>query len=130
MSSWGVLLALAGYSYSGPEMRMGFAPKMNADAFKTVWTAGAGWGTYAQTTEAGGGLAIILEAGGGAVDLRELDITLPPSAAGRAVRSVRTWHTGTPAAASVRREGDMIRIILAIPVQVAPGKPLALTIAY
>jgi hypothetical protein len=109
---------------------MGFAPKMNADAFNTVWTAGSGWGTFAQKTEAGGGMAVTLEAGGGTVDLRELDITLPPSAAGKAVRSVRTWHTGTPAAASVRREGDMIRIILANPVHVAPGKPLALTVAF
>lgn len=28
MSSWALLLALSGYSYSGPEMRLGFSPQM------------------------------------------------------------------------------------------------------
>ncbi len=56
MSSWGVLTALSGFSYSGPEMRMGFDPKMNADDFRTVWTAGSGWGVY--SPEGRGGRAL------------------------------------------------------------------------
>ena len=48
MSSWGVLLALSGFSYSAPEMSMTFDPKVSAADFRTVWTAGSGWGTYAQ----------------------------------------------------------------------------------
>jgi hypothetical protein len=130
MSSWGVLLALSGQTYSGPEMRIGFAPKMNPDDFRTVWTAGSGWGTYSQKAEAGSGLAVALEAGSGALVLKEIDLALPPSAAGKTVRSVKTFHTGLPAAASVRKEGDTLRVILAKPIRVEPGKPLALVIAY
>jgi hypothetical protein len=129
MSSWGVLTALAGYSYSAPEMRMGFDPKMNADDFLTVWTAGSGWGTYSQKAEAGSGLAIGLETKAGAIDLKELDFTLPPGAAGKAVRSIKTVHAGSTVPVSVRREGDTIRVLLTKPVRVEPGKPLALAIA-
>jgi hypothetical protein len=130
MSSWGVLLALGGYSYSGPEMRMGFAPKMNAEDFRTVWTAGSGWGTYAQKSDAAGGMAISLEAGAGTVDLKEFDVSLPPAAAGKTVRSVKALQAGSAAAASVRREGETLRIILLKPVRVEPGKPLAVTVAF
>ena len=45
--------ALSGQAYSGPEMRIGFEPKVNADDFRTVCTAGSGWGTYSQ--KGGGG---------------------------------------------------------------------------
>jgi hypothetical protein len=130
MSSWGVLLALSGQTYSGPEMRIGFAPKMNTDDFRTVWTAGPGWGTYSQKVEAGSGMTVALEAGSGALVLKEIDLALPPAAAGKTVRSVKTFHAGSPAAASVRKEGDTIRVILTKPVRVEPGKPLALTIAF
>jgi len=52
------------------------------------------------------------------------------AAAGKTVRSVRTFHTGSPAAASIRKEGNTIRVILMKTVRVEPGKPLALTIAF
>jgi hypothetical protein len=130
MSSWGVLTALSGFAYSGPEMRMGFDPKMNAGDFRTVWTAGSGWGTYSQKAEAGSGMAVTLEAGGGSLVLKELDLTLPAAAAGKTIRSVKTFHSGSPAAASIRKEGDTIRVILTRPVRVEPGKPLALAIAF
>lgn len=130
MSSWGVLLALSGYSYSGPEKRMAFDPKLNADDFRTVWTAGSGWGIYSQKTAAGSGMTVALEAESGALELKELDVTLPPGAAGKTVRTVKTLHSGSPAAASVRKEGDIIRVILVRPVRVEPGRPLALAIAF
>jgi non-lysosomal glucosylceramidase len=128
MSSWGVLLALAGLTYSGPEMRMGFDPKMNADGFRTVWTAGSGWGTYSQTAGLGKALSIRLEAGAGALDLKELDVTLPPAAAGKNVRSVKSALGEDPAAASIRKTGDAIRVFWAKPVHIEPGRPLTLEI--
>jgi hypothetical protein len=130
MSSWGVLLALAGLSYSGPEMRMGFAPKMNADDFRTVWTAGSGWGTYSQKADPAKGLVAGLEAAAGGIDLKEFDLTLPPEAAGKDVRSIKTQVAGAPATASFRKEGDIIRVFWIKPVRVEPGKPLAVAIAF
>jgi len=130
MSSWGVLLALSGYSYSGPEKRMGFDPKMNADDFRTVWTAGSGWGIYSQKAGAGGTLALRLEAGAGSVELTELDFTLPPAFAGKAFRSIKAAAAGTAPAATVRKTGDAVRVILMKPVRVEPGQPLAVDVVF
>jgi hypothetical protein len=129
MSSWGVLLALAGISYSGPEMRMGFDPKMNADDFRTVWTAGSGWGTYSQKL-AGKALSATLETRAGTIELRELDLTIPPGAGAAAVRSVKPALGGASAAAQVRREGSTIRVIWPNPVRVEPGKALTLAVQF
>jgi non-lysosomal glucosylceramidase len=129
MSSWGVLLALAGISYSGPEMRMGFDPKMNADDFRSVWTAGSGWGTYSQKL-AGKAMAVTLEARSGALEIRELDLTVPPGAGAAAVRSVKPAVGGASAAAQVRREGSTIRVIWMNPIRVEPGKALTLAVQF
>jgi len=130
MSSWGVLLALAGISYSAPEMRMGFDPKMNAEDFRTVWTAGSGWGTYAQKAEAGRGMTLSLDVAAGALDLRELDFALPPGAGAAGVRSVKASLAGAPAAASIRREGSTIRVLWLKPVRVEPGRSLTLSVQF
>jgi hypothetical protein len=130
MSSWGVLLALAGFSYSGPEMRIGFDPKMNAGDFRTVWTAGSGWGRYSQKADAAKGMTLGLEADAGAIDLKEFDLTLPPDAAGKSVRSIRTRVAGVPAAVTFRKTGDSVRVFWMNPVRVEPGKPLTLDITF
>jgi hypothetical protein len=130
MSSWGVLLALAGFSYSGPEMRIGFDPKMNAGDFRMVWTAGSGWGRYSQKADAAKGMTLGLEADAGAIDLKEFDLTLPPDAAGKSVRSIRTRVAGVPAAVTFRKTGDSVRVFWMNPVRVEPGKPLTLDITF
>jgi hypothetical protein len=48
MSSWSLILALAGFDYSAPESRIRFAPKVNARNFRTFFSTGSGWGTYSQ----------------------------------------------------------------------------------
>jgi non-lysosomal glucosylceramidase len=130
MSSWGVLLALSGQSYSGPEMRMGFDPKMNAGDFRTVWTTGSGWGAYSQKMASEKSLILKLEAGAGALDLKEFDFVLPPKAAGKLVRAIKPALGGAPAAASFRKEGDTLRVFWMNPVRVEPGKPLTLDITF
>jgi hypothetical protein len=130
MSSWGVLLALSGQSYSGPEMRMGFDPKMNADDFRTVWTAGSGWGVYAQKTNAGQGMTVSLEAQAGAVKLQEFDFRIPAGTGATAVRSLKAALAGTAAPAAVRREGSTVRVFLSRPIVVEPGQPLTLTVQF
>lgn len=129
MSSWGVLLALSGFSYSGPEKRMGFDPRMNADDFRTVFTAGSGWGTYSQKT-AGKGMSVTLETRAGSLELRELDVAVPPGIGQAAVRSVKPAVGGATAAAQVRREGSTVRVIWPNPVRVEPGRPLTLTVQF
>jgi hypothetical protein len=130
MSSWGVLLALSGFSYSGPEMRMGFDPKMNADDFRTVWTAGSGWGVYFQKAEAGKPFAAGLETWGGTVDLKEFTLALPPSLAGKKVRSVAATADGLSRKPAFFQSGNVVRIQWSKPIRVEPGKPLSLEIAF
>jgi hypothetical protein len=48
MSSWSVKLALDGFTYSVPEKRLGFAPRINADDYQTFWSTGTAWGVYRQ----------------------------------------------------------------------------------
>lgn len=49
LASWGVLIALCGFEYDGPGRHLGFAPRMNEEAFRCAFTAAEGWGTIAQT---------------------------------------------------------------------------------
>ncbi|MFQ5808555.1 MAG: GH116 family glycosyl hydrolase, partial [Armatimonadota bacterium] len=48
MASYAVLTALSGFSYSAPEQRMGFAPRLSERDFKVFFSVGSGWGEYAQ----------------------------------------------------------------------------------
>jgi non-lysosomal glucosylceramidase len=48
MASYGLLLALSGFSFDAGAGRMGFAPKIHEKDFRTFWTLGDAWGTYAQ----------------------------------------------------------------------------------
>jgi len=79
MSSWGLLLALSGYSYSGPEMRMGFSPQVYPEDFRTFWTAGSGWGNYFQKVKGPKTIEAGLAVASGTVQLKELSVCPPPS---------------------------------------------------
>ena len=48
MASWGLILALSGFSYDMIEGRIDFQPRINLDDFKTFWSTGTAWGTYEQ----------------------------------------------------------------------------------
>ncbi|WP_105614767.1 GH116 family glycosyl-hydrolase [Vallitalea okinawensis] len=49
LASWGLLIALSGFTYDMTKDEMDFAPKINQDNFKTFWSTGKAWGTYTQT---------------------------------------------------------------------------------
>lgn len=48
MSSWSLLLALSGFTYSAPQRRLGFAPAVAADDFRCLYTTAGAWGVYHQ----------------------------------------------------------------------------------
>jgi hypothetical protein len=76
MSSWSVKLALDGFAFSLPEGRLGFAPKINREDYRTFWSTGTGWGCYSQRLKEG---EFRLEALYGSQTIRRLELAdLPP----------------------------------------------------
>jgi uncharacterized protein (DUF608 family) len=51
LASWGVLTALSGFDYHGPNGRLRFAPRLTPHDFKAAFTAAEGWGAFAQKRE-------------------------------------------------------------------------------
>jgi len=130
MSSWGVLLALGGVSYSGPEMRMGFDPKVGADDFRTVWTAGSGWGSYAQKIIGGKTAELKIEAAAGELTLKEFSFTVPPAMQTAKVKSLKGTLGNAPTKPAFKREGAVVRILWLKPVVIKPGDALALEVQF
>jgi hypothetical protein len=130
MSSWGVLLALSGFSYSGPDMKMGFDPKVAAEDFRTVWTAGPGWGTYVQKISDGKAAELKVEVESGGLTLREFVFTAPASLQAIKVKSLRGTLGNTGTKPSFKKVGSVVRVLWGKPVVVKPGEPLALELQF
>jgi non-lysosomal glucosylceramidase len=79
MSSWGLLLALSGFSYSGVDMTLGFAPRMYPEDFRTFWSTGSGWGEYFQKVKDEKGVEVGLTIAAGETKLKEFFFALPPA---------------------------------------------------
>jgi hypothetical protein len=44
LSSWSLVTALSGFTFSAPERRLGFAPRVSPRDFRCFFTTGDGWG--------------------------------------------------------------------------------------
>ena len=75
LSSWSLLTALSGYHYSAPDLRLAFAPRLNASDFRCLFTTGSGWGTFRQKVSPRDAVAT-LELTGGTLTLGELGLQL------------------------------------------------------
>ena len=108
MSSYGALITVSGFRHSGPDGMLGFSPTLNADAFKSAFTAAQGWGTYQRskvsqrTTE-----TITLKRG--TLRLRKFECTLPANTLGFLAQAKRN---GTIVAASFTLTGSTLRCTL------------------
>ena len=51
MSSYGLLLALSGFTFDKGAGIIGFAPRICQDSFTTFWALDGAWGSYAQTAK-------------------------------------------------------------------------------
>ncbi|HOV74651.1 MAG TPA: GH116 family glycosyl-hydrolase [Candidatus Hydrogenedentes bacterium] len=49
MSSYGLLLALSGFTFNKGNGTVGFEPRIRAERFRTFWALDGVWGTYEQT---------------------------------------------------------------------------------
>jgi uncharacterized protein (DUF608 family) len=127
LSSWSLITALSGFSFSAPEGRLGFAPRVNARDFRGFFSAGAGWGVFAQQFSEERGLLARLEVRYGQVSLTRLD--LPNLAAWRQpVGAALTGPEGPAGRASVTLDGETLRVDLGRPVNIPEGRSLAVTL--
>lgn len=94
MSSWGLLLALSGYSYSGPQMRLGFSPALEREGFRTFWVTGSGWGDYFQKGMDGKKLEVRLKVALGELRLKEFFFAVPPAYQDKKIVSFKAFLRG------------------------------------
>lgn len=124
MSSWGLLLALSGFSYSGVDMKLGFTPQVYPEDFRTFWSAGSGWGSYFQKTKDGESLEVGLAVASGEIKLKEFSFSLPPSFQGRQIMTLKATLTGKTFKPLFERKGDKILIKWDKPVLIKPSDQL------
>jgi len=125
MSSWGILLALSGYSYSGPAMSLEFAPKLYPDDFRTFWSTGSGWGGYSQKEEKGGVQKVGLTVAGGDLKLKEFRFRLTPALQAKKLVSLKAEAGGKPFKPVFKQDGSKISVTWAQPVVIKAGEKLA-----
>ncbi len=113
MASWSVKLALDGFTCSLPEARLGFAPKLHADDYRTFWSTGVAWGRFTQ--RAG---VYTLEVRAGAQPVARLDLAGFPDGA--------LHVTGPAGTLAATRDGD--GIVLSQPVTLHAGEQLVVAI--
>ncbi len=130
MSSWSLLPALSGYAYSGVTRTLEFAPKIHAEDFRTFWSAGTGWGSYAQKTDGAAEEIASLAVASGRLALNAFAVSLPPSLSGKKVASVEVRTAGKPAKTSFRQEGNRVIMEWTAPVDLKAGEALDVRIKF
>jgi hypothetical protein len=73
MSSYGLLLALSGFTFDKGAGRLGFAPPIHKKAFRAFWSLDGVWGVYEQSI--GEKLSATLSVLWGETVLRQLDLS-------------------------------------------------------
>lgn len=125
MASWGVLLALAGYEYHGPQASLAFAPRVSPESFKCAFTAAEGWGTFSQQRE-GTVQRERFEMRWGSLRVKTLTFTLPDNAKAAGVTAT---VDGNAAECAFTQDGARVQVALTQDAIVNAGGVLAIEIA-
>lgn len=128
MSSWGLLLALSGFSYSVPEARLAFAPVINRESFRTFWALGPMWGSYEQQLASDGNFTCELKVENGRLRLRKFGVELPFSLDKSGVKSVEGRLNGAKIKARFEQTGKRMEISLAEAAELPAGSLLTFTV--
>ncbi len=108
MASWAAIPALSGLRYSAVSKRLELAPRWRSEAFRSIWTAGSGWGTVHQSI-GDCEQTVCWEVLFGDLAVQEMAYA-PPE--GAAIEGVNVELGGEPVAAVVTGEADWAQITL------------------
>jgi len=122
LASYALLTALSGFSYSAPEQRLGMAPRVSANDFRTFFSVASGWGSYAQKVS-GKKVRLSVQAAQGSLTLRTLQTAL--QARGKAKARLEDEPVGVV----VEPFAEGLRLTFAEPVTVQAGQTLRVTVA-
>jgi hypothetical protein len=117
MASWSLLTGLSGYQYSAPTQTLQFAPRLHADDFRCLFTAGDAWGSITQNAEAGRRIYGV-EVRHGTLALARLTL------GGQAPTSVRVQAGPRAVNATLEPHDSGWSILLAPPVTLSEGETL------
>lgn len=109
LASWGVLLGLCGFEYHGPKGRIGFAPRMKPDNFKSIFTASEGWGTISQARK-GRNQTNRIEVKWGRVSVKELIFEVPE---GWKVKKTKVTIGGNGVLTTTKQAGKRVIVEIA-----------------
>jgi hypothetical protein len=124
MASWGALIAVSGYEYDGPAGKIGFAPKLRPEDFRSFFSAAQGWGTIAQTRTASAQTnEIAVSYGSLRVTTIALDVPV-----GLQNNAVAVSHGGSLVQATEAIVNGQFVLTLATPVVVGAGEVLRVAI--
>jgi uncharacterized protein (DUF608 family) len=107
MSSWSLLIASQGLVLEGPKGILGFKPHWQPEDHRSFYTAPEGWGLFVQQRKPGEQTERI-EVRHGRLRLAELVFELPKDMEANATVTV----AGQPVAATLRRDGAEVRLVL------------------
>ncbi|MBU0606743.1 MAG: hypothetical protein KKI08_02605 [Armatimonadetes bacterium] len=121
LASYALLTALSGFSYSAPEQRLGFAPRVSADDFRTFFSVGSGWGSYAQKVS-GKKAKVSVAVAQGSLTLETLQTAIEGSG------KVRAKLADEPVAVGAAITPEGLRLTFPGGVTVAAGQELRVTL--
>jgi hypothetical protein len=128
LASWSLVLALSGYSWSAPEGRLGFAPRVNARDFRCFFSTGSGWGSFAQRVSARGHEAT-LDVRHGSLRLDALALRDDASLGGDATVVAVVEPGASAKNVRLEREGTTWVVRFGSGLQLAEGQSLRLTLS-
>jgi hypothetical protein len=71
MSAWSTIIAFSGFDYHGALKAIALKPRMTGARFRSIWSAGPGWGVFS-ISRANGRSRLELEVTEGSLPLRSI----------------------------------------------------------
>jgi len=123
MASYAVLLALSGFSYSAPDERIGFDPRVSVENFRSFFCVPSGWGLYTQRVR-DTRQDLSIEMRYGRLTLRQVSSTVAARAPGGV--TVTLGRAAIPATALPVKGG--LAIVFSDPVTIGQGETLRIAL--